>query len=102
LNRDPKKRLGAKGGDELLSHAFLKNIDVKKLLAKKIDAPFKPKLPDYNEMVRNTRFAVNIKDLNETAIPEKHKKIITSLETEIFTEFGTNIDFNSNETQLKT
>jgi len=85
-----------------LSHAFLKNIDVKKLLAKKIDAPFKPKLPDYNEMVRNTRFAVNIKDLNETAIPEKHKKIITSLETEIFTEFGTNIDFNSNETQLKT
>ena len=85
-----------------MSHAFLKHIDVKKLLAKKIDAPFKPKLPDYNEMVRNTRFAVNIKDLNETAIPEKHKKIITSLETEIFTEFGTNIDFNSNETQLKT
>jgi hypothetical protein len=46
------------------------------LLAKKIQAPFKPKLPDFNEMVRNLSNTVGIKDLNETAIPEKNKKLI--------------------------
>ena len=62
-------------------------------------APFKPKLPDYNEMVRNTKQTVNIKDMNETAVPEKHKKILSSLENEIFTEFGPNIDFSSSDSQ---
>ena len=50
-------------------------------------------------MVRNTQQTVKIKDLNETAVPEKHKKILSSLENEIFTEFGTNLDFSSSETQ---
>lgn len=99
MNRDPKKRLGVKGSNELLSHPFLKDINVGNLLAKKIAAPFKPKLPDFNEMVRNTQQTVKIKDLNETAVPEKHKKILSSLENEIFTEFGTNLDFSSSETQ---
>lgn len=76
MNRNPKERLGIKGGDQLLNHAFLKQINVTDLLAKKIQAPFKPKLPDFNEMVRNLSNTVGIKDLNETAIPEKNKKLI--------------------------
>jgi len=35
--------------------------------------------------------------MNETAVPEKHKKILSSLENEIFTEFGPNIDFSSSD-----
>ena len=93
--------MGAKGGNELLSHPFLKDINVDNLLAKKIAAPFKPELPDYNEMVQNLNQTVRIKDLNETSVPEKNKKILSSLETEIFTEFGTNIDFSSKETLEK-
>jgi len=76
----------------------LKQINVTDLLAKKIQAPFKPKLPDFNEMVRNLSNTVGIKDLNETAIPEKNKKLIKNLETELFSEFGTNIDYTSRET----
>jgi hypothetical protein len=79
-----------------MSHPFLKGINSADLIAKKIAAPFEPKLPDFNKMVQNTN--VGIKDLNETAIPEKQKKILSSLETEIFSEFGTNIDFSSRET----
>lgn len=82
-----------------MNHPFLKDINAADLLAKKIAAPFKPKLPDFNEMVRNTN--VGIKDLNETAVPEKNKKILSSLETEIFSEFGTNIDFSSRETIIQ-
>lgn len=79
-----------------MNHPFLKDINSADLIAKKISAPFKPKLPDFNEMVRNTN--VGIKDLNETTVPEKNKKILSSLETEVFSEFGTNIDFSSRET----
>jgi hypothetical protein len=79
-----------------MNHPFLRDLNVADLIAKKIIAPFKPKLPDFNEMVRNTN--VGIKDLNETTVPEKNKKILSSLETEFFSEFGTNIDFSSRET----
>lgn len=82
-----------------MNHPFLKDINAADLLAKKIAAPFKPKPTDFNEMVRNTN--VGIKDLNETAVPEKNKKILSSLETEIFSEFGTNIDFSSRETIIQ-
>lgn len=43
LNRDPTRRLGAKGADEIKRHAFFhKHIDFKLLAAKKIQPPFKP------------------------------------------------------------
>jgi hypothetical protein len=45
-----------------MNHPFLRDLNVADLIAKKIIAPFKPKLPDFNEMVRNTN--VGIKDLN--------------------------------------
>jgi hypothetical protein len=76
----------------------LKDINVADLLAKNIKAPFSPKLPDYNEMVKNLTQTVGIKDLNETAVPEKTKKILSGIESEIFSEFGTNIDLSYDET----
>ena len=43
LNRDPTRRLGVNGADEIKRHAFFhKHIDFKLLSAKKIQPPFKP------------------------------------------------------------
>ena len=43
LTRDPSKRLGVRGAEEIKRHPFFSNhIDFKKLLQKKIQPPFKP------------------------------------------------------------
>ncbi|KAF8073758.1 kinase-like domain-containing protein [Lyophyllum atratum] len=43
LTRDPSKRLGVNGAEEIKRHPFFKNhIDFKKLLQKQIHPPFKP------------------------------------------------------------
>lgn len=43
LTRDPAQRLGANGADEIKRHPFFaRHIDWRKLLAKKIQPPFKP------------------------------------------------------------
>jgi len=42
LERNPKKRLGSGGVDEIKNHPFFKGIDWKNLLDKKIKTPFKP------------------------------------------------------------
>ncbi|KAH0832052.1 kinase-like domain-containing protein [Lanmaoa asiatica] len=43
LNRDPTRRLGVNGAEEIKKHHFFeKHIDFKKLLQKKIQPPFKP------------------------------------------------------------
>ena len=43
LNRDPSRRLGVKGADEIKRHPFFHNhIDFKYLAAKRIQPPFKP------------------------------------------------------------
>lgn len=45
LSRDPLKRLGVNGAEEIRRHPFFhKHIDFAKLLAKKIQPPFKPKV----------------------------------------------------------
>jgi len=43
LSRDPSRRLGVKGADEIKRHPFFHNhIDFRQLAAKKIQPPFKP------------------------------------------------------------
>lgn len=43
LNRDPARRLGVNGAQEIKNHPFFaRHIDFKKLWAKKIQPPFKP------------------------------------------------------------
>ncbi|XP_074646611.1 ribosomal protein S6 kinase alpha-5-like isoform X2 [Tubulanus polymorphus] len=46
LTKDPKKRLGAKGGHEIKKHPFYKTIIWDKLETKVLDPPFKPKIKD--------------------------------------------------------
>ena len=43
LNRDPSRRLGVRGADEIKRHQFFyKHLDFKLLAAKRIHPPFKP------------------------------------------------------------
>lgn len=42
LTRDPAQRLGANGSEDIKSHPFFSVIDWRKLMAKKIQPPFKP------------------------------------------------------------
>ena len=42
LTRDPIKRMGSSGPAEIKSHPFFRDIDWRKLMAKKIQPPFKP------------------------------------------------------------
>lgn len=47
LTRDPNARLGVKGAEDIKKHPFfLKHIDFKKLMAKKIQPPFKREWAD--------------------------------------------------------
>ncbi|KAF8318194.1 Pkinase-domain-containing protein [Clavulina sp. PMI_390] len=46
LQRDPTKRLGASGAEEIKRHMFFGSIDWPKLMAKKIQPPFKPSVTD--------------------------------------------------------
>ena len=47
LEKDPANRLGTRGSiQEILSHPFLKDINIEDLIAKRIEAPNKPKLSD--------------------------------------------------------
>nr|AAC04357.1 serine/threonine protein kinase [Colletotrichum trifolii] len=46
LNRDPKERLGANGSAEIKAHPFFHAIDWRKLLQRKYEPAFKPKVTD--------------------------------------------------------
>jgi hypothetical protein len=50
LNREPEKRLGNAGAQEIKSHPFFASIDWKKLMAKRIQPPFKPSVVLYPVM----------------------------------------------------
>jgi len=50
LDKDPDKRLGTKGASEVKKHDFFKDIDWNKLVKKEIEAPFKPKVSDKNDI----------------------------------------------------
>ena len=44
LDKNPKKRLGLNGLEEIITHPWFADIDMKALLAKSINPEFKPKL----------------------------------------------------------
>ena len=44
LERDPVKRLGSNGAEEIKSHPFFDDMNWKKLLAKEYQMPFKPQI----------------------------------------------------------
>lgn len=44
LNRNPEKRLGAKGVDQIFKHPFFKDVNWDDVTNKKYEPPYKPKL----------------------------------------------------------
>lgn len=45
MEKNAQNRLGTKGGlDEVLSHPWLKDLDIEKILEKSMEAPVKPQL----------------------------------------------------------
>ena len=49
LNRDPAKRLGVRGAQDIRSHPFFsRHIDFKKLWQKKLQPPFKPSVVSHS------------------------------------------------------
>jgi serine/threonine protein kinase len=75
LNRDKKKRLGAKNdSDEVLAHKFLKGVAVQKIVQRKFKAPYQPKKQDLSNMDIDPQFEKML--LEQDDIPESIKKLI--------------------------
>jgi serum/glucocorticoid-regulated kinase 2 len=51
LERDPAKRLGYNGAEEIRNHPFFEDINWQKLLAKEYQMPFKPQIVSYSELL---------------------------------------------------
>ena len=60
LDRDPSRRLGNNGADEIMSHPWFADLDFKKLLKKKIRSPYIPSLK------KNTGFDKEAQELRST------------------------------------
>jgi hypothetical protein len=57
LQRDPQRRLGNHGGDEIKKHVFFaRYIDWHRLMAKKIQPPFKPSVVSQRHLVSTHRY----------------------------------------------
>ncbi len=92
--RDKKLRLGRNGYQEVLKHPFLKNINTKDLLDKKVPAPFVPKLNDLNNFVDSKVKVIDIKDLRESIVTVENKKFV-EMNKDNFDAFGQNLDLTS-------
>ncbi|EDO39163.1 predicted protein, partial [Nematostella vectensis] len=66
LQKDPKKRLGAKGAHELKAHPFFKAFDWADLAEKRIPAPFKPRIRDELDV---SNFSEEFTDMAPTYSP---------------------------------
>lgn len=68
LNRDPSKRLGSSGAQEVKNHKFFKNVDWQELYNKNITPPFNPCKGDNitaNFEAEFTNMAINSVDKND-------------------------------------
>lgn len=70
LTKDKSKRLGARGGDEVFSHPFFKNIDLDALLSKRMRAPFVPENSNPDNLRQAQGQLTKLKDFRETIITE--------------------------------
>ena len=87
LVKNQDNRLGAKNGfDEIRTHPFFSNFDFQALLAKKLNAPYKPVLKDSLD-VGNFDEEFTSEDVVTSAIPEKNLEFIKRNQ-EQFNEFN--------------
>ena len=76
LVKKPDNRLGTKNGfEEIRNHPFFSNFDFQALLAKKLNAPYKPVLKDSLD-VGNFDEEFTSEDVVTSAIPEKNLEFI--------------------------
>lgn len=87
LDRDPNARLGAKGAEMIKAHDFFREIDWRKLLARKYEAPFKPNVVSswritissvYLELTRVRRPTNLTQPTSTQNSPRKHPRTATS------------------------
>lgn len=87
LNKDRKQRLGQNNDvDDILLHPWFKDLDIEKLLKKKLPAPFVPKVESKTDL-RNFDPDVVGAELTDSIIPAESIKIIENKE-DAFTGFG--------------
>ncbi len=77
MTKDKTKRLGYAGdGEVILSHPFFADLDLDRLFLKEVEAPFRPELAQDHLDVKFFNAKSDMKDLQETFIPEvKVKKV---------------------------
>lgn len=79
LEKDPKKRIGLKGGlEEIISHPWFAGIDVDALLARKLKPEFKPTLSSNPMDVTNFDKMFTSDEAEVSVVPQKAMKVIRS------------------------
>ena len=77
LEKDPKKRIGYEGGiEEIVAHAWFKDIDIDMLLNKQLEAPFIPSLSDELTDVSNFDKEFTSTSLAQSFIPKANMKAV--------------------------
>ena len=75
LEKDNKKRLGANGAEEILSHPVFKSISIKDLENMKIKPPFKPSIAE-KDMTQYFNASNSKSAIADTYIPRENRKIV--------------------------
>lgn len=85
LSRNPKKRLGINGINEIKSHPFFAKIDFDQLLKRKIQAPFIPDIKDKYD-VNNFDKEFTGESTDQSDIPSQNLELIIKNQ-DLFKEF---------------
>ena len=88
LNKDRRKRLGANGLNEVISHPCFANIDMRKLMSKQMEPPF---LPDKSALLDLKFFnkKQSPQDLLDTVVPQQKARKVEKNQ-EAFKDFDSN------------
>lgn len=87
LQKDRKNRLGLHNDiEDIVGHPWFKDLDINKLLDKKIQAPYIPKITADSDL-QNFDAEVRKQAIDESIVPEGKKVLITNKD-ELFSGFG--------------
>lgn len=87
LTKDRKDRLGQnKGVEDILGHAWFKNLNIQDILAKKVPSPYVPHVANKQDL-SNFDPEVVSESLKESILPEKQQNLILD-KKDAFKDFG--------------
>lgn len=102
LERDPKKRIGAKGAEEIMQHKFFKTINWKKLYDRQVKPPYVPNdkilisgkytfIAYFNLICKQFWSFLNVEEVSggieDTPADNRHLSTSTNMENEYFEDF---------------